>query len=166
MPRTSILTVMTAALALLAAPSAGHALAAGERAEEDMLAAINAARAQNGLYALNRSSSLTGSARRFSSWLMENDRFGHQSRIRASGDFAMLGEALAMHTGHRFRVGWTVSRWLGSPSHRSILLSRTMRWFGAGVTRGRFGASPATMWVLHTGRLQPPGVQVPQLPLP
>ena len=67
MPRTCILTVMAAALALLAAPSAGHALAAGERAEEDMLAAINAARTQNGLYALNRSSSLTGSARRFSS---------------------------------------------------------------------------------------------------
>jgi uncharacterized protein YkwD len=99
---------------------------------------------------------------------MENDTFRHLSRIQASGRFALLGEALAMHSGRRFRVRSTLNRWLGSPSHRAIVLSPTMRWLGAGVTRGRLGAMPATVWVLHVGRLAPPSpsLPVPGLPLP
>ncbi len=157
-----------AALTLLSLTATASAGTANDSAETAMANAINAVRAKNGLHALQTSSSLTGSAGRYSHWLMEHDTFGHTGSIQASSDFALLGEALAMHTGRRFRVRSTLGRWMGSASHRSIVLSRTMRWLGTGVTRGRLGAVPATLWVLQTGRLKPPGtnVPVPTLPLP
>jgi uncharacterized protein YkwD len=132
-----------------------------------MIAAVNKARAAHGLPAMRTSSSLMGSAGRFSSWLLERDLFTHLARIQASSRFAALGEALAMHRGRRFAVGGTLRRWMASPSHRVIVLSPVMRWVGTGVTRGRYGAMPTTMWVLQTGRLGPnaspgvPGVQLP-----
>jgi uncharacterized protein YkwD len=131
-----------------------------------MTAAINQVRAQHGLPAFERSVSLTGSAERYSHWLMDNDLFGHQSSIRASSRFALLGEALAWHSGHRFRVQKTVRRWLGSPSHRDILLSSVMRRLGAGVSRGRYGSGRAVIWVLHVGRLSLPGTRLPNVQLP
>jgi uncharacterized protein YkwD len=131
-----------------------------------MTAAINSVRAQNGLSAFERSPSLTGSAERYSRWLMDHDVFGHQSSIWASSRFALLGEALEWHTGRRFQVGKTVRRWLGSPSHRAIVLSPVMRRVGAGVTRGRFGSRHAVIWVLHVGRLTMPGTQLPNIQLP
>jgi hypothetical protein len=55
-----------------------------------------------------------------------------------------------------------------SATHRALVLTSMMRWAGAGVTRGRFGAKAATIWVLHLGRVHPPGapLPVPSLPLP
>jgi uncharacterized protein YkwD len=131
-----------------------------------MTAAINHVRAQHGLEAFRRSSSLTGSAERYSRWMMENDRFGHQSSIQASSRFVLLGEALELHSGRQFEIGATIRRWLGSPSHRAILLSPVMRRQGAGVTRGRFGAARATIWVLHVGRLHLPERSLPEIRLP
>jgi uncharacterized protein YkwD len=155
---------MTAALVLLATPATGSARTAGDRAEDRMIEVINEARSQHGLHALRRSSSLMESAGRFSSWLLDRNTFGHLSRIRASSRFDLLGEALAMHSGRRFRVRSTLSRWMGSASHRAIVLSPSMRWLGTGVTRGRMGAMPATMWVLHVGRLRASGPGLPSLP--
>jgi uncharacterized protein YkwD len=155
---------MTAAVVLLAAPAGADAQTANDRAEARMIGAINHTRAQYGLPALHRSTSLMVSAGRFSSWLMRHDTFGHLSRIQASSEFVALGEALAMHSGRRFRVGPTLSRWLSSPAHRSIVLSPVMRWLGTGVTRGRMGAMRATVWVLHVGRLAPSAPSLPSLP--
>ena len=158
---------MTAAMALLAVPATADAgLTAKQRAERKMTKAINAVRAQNGLPAFRRSASLTGSAERYSSYLMQHDVFTHQSSIWASSRFALLGEALEMHSGRRFQVGAAIRRWLGSPSHRAILLSPVMRRQGAGVTRGRYGSSRAVIWVLHVGRLSLPGTQLPNVGLP
>jgi uncharacterized protein YkwD len=168
-PRMRTAAAMTAAVVVLALPATATeagAQTANDRAEAEMVNTINEVRARHGLYRLRTSDSLMDSAGRYSRWLVANDTFRHLGRIQASGRFAMLGEALAMHTGHRFRVHWTVRRWLGSASHRAILLTQTMRWIGAGVTRGRMGATPATVWVLHTGRLHPPGVDLPELRLP
>jgi uncharacterized protein YkwD len=164
-------SAMAAAAVLLALPVAAAEAETGsasETAEATMVDVINNVRARNGLDALRGSSSLAGSARRFSHWLMEHDTFGHAQTIQASSEFALLGEALEMHSGRRFKVRETVDRWMGSPSHRAIVLSKTMRWLGTGVTRGRFGARPATIWVLHVGRLKPPGADLPapRLPLP
>jgi uncharacterized protein YkwD len=131
-----------------------------------MVAAINEVRAQHGLDALRRSGSLTHSAERYSHWLMANDTFRHLSSIQASSQFSLLGEALEWHSGRRFRVRATINSWMGSPPHRAILLSSVMQWQGAGVTRGRMGATPATVWVLHSGRIHPPGETLPGLPLP
>jgi uncharacterized protein YkwD len=158
---------MTATVFLLATPAgAGASRTASQRAEAKMTAAINQVRAQHGLPSLLRSSSLTGSAERYSRYLMATDTFGHQSSIQASSRFALLGEALEMHTGRRFKVGETISRWLDSPSHRDILLSPVMRRQGAGVSRGRFGSGRATIWVLHVGRLTLPSPSLPNVGLP
>ncbi len=168
MPRMRTVAATTALVGLLAVPAAADAArTASETAERKMTAAINSVRAEHGLPAFKRSASLTGSAERYSRWLMENDVFGHQSSIQASSRFKLLGEALEMHTGHRFEVWTTVRRWLGSPSHSAILLSPVMRWVGTGVTRGRYGAVPTTMWVLQTGKLGPSGSpRVPGVSLP
>jgi uncharacterized protein YkwD len=165
-PRMRTLTAMTAAVVLLAIPAPAGARTADERAEAKMTRAINEVRAQYGLPAFERSASLTASAERYSSYLMANDVFAHQSSIWASSRFALLGEALEWHSGRRFQVGATIRRWLGSPTHRAILLSAVMRRQGAGVTRGRFRGPRATMWVLHVGRLSMPGVQPPNVQLP
>src|SRR3954464_13794605 len=157
---------MTAAMVLLAVPGTANALTANQRAERKMTKAINAVRAQHGLPAFERSASLTGSAERYSSYLMQHDVFTHQSSIWASSRFALLGEALEWHSGRRFKIGETIRNWLGSPSHRDILLSPVMRRQGAGVTRGRFGSRRATIWVLHVGRLTMPGTQLPNVGLP
>jgi uncharacterized protein YkwD len=165
-PRTRTVVAGTAALVLLALPATASAEQTGsEGAESRMVSAINHVRAQRGLSAFGRSSSLTGSAERYSRWLMANGVFAHQSRIQASDRFALLGEALAWHSGHRFEVRKTVRQWLGSAPHRAILLSPLMRLQGAGVTRGRFGRRAATIWVLHVGRLTQAGVQLPNVGL-
>jgi uncharacterized protein YkwD len=164
--RMSTVTAMTAGLALLAGPATAAASTANERAETDMVRAINAVRAQHGLSAMRKSPSLTGSAERYSRWLMANDTFGHLSSIQASNRFSLLGEALEWHSGRRFDVRGTLNRWLASPGHRAIVLSPVMRAQGAGVTRGRLGARRATVWVLHVGTVRQPGVELPSLPLP
>jgi uncharacterized protein YkwD len=154
-PRMRTTMAVMAALAALAGPiSAAGAQepTANDAAAERMLGAINEVRAQNELDALRESPSLMGSAERFSHWLMANDRFGHLGSIQASGRFDLLGEALAMHSGRDFSVRGTLAQWLNSPSHRALVLSSTMRWMGTGVTRGRLGATSATVWVLQVGR--------------
>lgn len=166
MPRMRTVAATTAALVLLAIPASAGARTSNERAERSMTAAINSVRAQHGLPAFERSASLTGSAERYSHYLMEHDVFGHQSSIWASSRFAMLGEALEWHPGDRFEVRKTLQRWLGSPSHRAIVLSPVMRRQGAGVTRGRFGSRRAVVWVLHVGRLSLPGTRLPNIQLP
>ena len=153
-----------AALALLALPASAGAATTAERVEQRMAAAINEVRAQHGLHALRRSSSLAGSAGRFSRWLVEHDYFGHLGSIQASSRFVALGEALSMHTGRRFRVRATLSRWMASAVHRSIVLSPVMGSFGTGVTRGRMGRTPATIWVLQVGKLAPEAPSAPPLP--
>lgn len=153
-------------LLVLPAAAGARARAANAQAESKMLTAINKARAKHGLASLRGSRSLMGSARRYSRWLMANDTFRHLSRIQASSRFSLLGEALAMHTGTSFSVRATVDQWMASPPHRALLLSSAMKWAGTGVTRGRFGASRATIWVLHTGRIQPLGTSLPGVPLP
>jgi uncharacterized protein YkwD len=165
-PRMRTVAAMTAVMAMLGVPATADALTAGQRAERKMTEAINAVRAQNGLPAFKRSASLTGSAERYSSYLMQHDVFTHQSSIWASSRFALLGEALEYHSGRRFKIGSTIRSWLASPPHRAILLSATMRRQGAGVTRGRFGSGRAVIWVLHVGRLTMPGVQLPNVQLP
>ena len=166
MPRMRTVAAMTAALTLLTIPASATGLTPNQRAERAITAAINEVRAQHGLPAYERSASLTASAERYSQYLMANDVFTHQSSIWASSRFALLGEALEWHSGRRFGVHRTVAGWLGSASHRALVLSPVMRRQGAGVTRGRFGGRRATIWVLHVGRLSLPGTRLPNVGLP
>jgi uncharacterized protein YkwD len=136
------------ALALLASP-AGAQGSSGRAGL--MIDKVNRVRARHGLPRLRTSPSLVRSAGRFSHWMMASDVFGHRERVSASGHFHRLGEALAMHMGAGLGVGSTVRQWLHSPSHRAIVLTRSMGWVGAGATRGRFHGTRATIWVLQTG---------------
>ena len=159
------MALMAVLVLVLPAAAGARARAANETAESKMLTALNKVRAQHSLSALRVSRSLMGSARRYSRWLMANDTFRHLGRIQASGRFSLLGEALAMHYDRKFSVRGTINQWMASPPHRALVLSSAMKWGGVGVTRGRFGASQATIWVLHTGRIQPLGTTV-TLPSP
>jgi uncharacterized protein YkwD len=112
---------------------------------------VNAARAQHGLAAFHGSASLHRSASAYARWMLRADYFGHLSRIRASGRFSMLGEAVAWHSGRRPQVRRTVRRWMQSPPHRALILHPGFRWLGAGLARGGLSGRRATMWVLHFG---------------
>jgi uncharacterized protein YkwD len=133
--------------AVLAVPA--PAVANGNK--HRMLQALNAVRAHHGLAPLHGSASLHRSARGYARWMLRSEYFGHLSRIRASGRFATLGEALAWHSGRRARVARTVRGWMHSPPHRALILHPGFRWVGAGMARGRLHGRRATTWVLHFG---------------
>lgn len=144
-------------MALCAVLACGAALAApapaadGSELRNRMLNAVNAARAQHGLAAFNGSASLHRSAGAYARWMLRADYFGHLSRIRASGRFSMLGEAVAWHSRRRPQVRRTVRRWMQSPPHRALILHPGFRWLGAGLARGELSGRRATTWVLHFG---------------
>jgi uncharacterized protein YkwD len=133
--------------AVLAVPT--PAVADGN--QQRMLQALNAVRAQHGLAPFRGSPALHRSASAYARWMLRSKYFGHLGRIRASGGFARLGEALAWHSGRRARVVRTVRGWMHSPSHRALILHPGFRWIGAGMARGRLHARRATTWVLHFG---------------
>ena len=135
-----------AVLALAAVPGSAPA---GPR--ESMLERINAVRASAGVHPLRLSRGLNGSSYRYARYLMRRDRFGHASRIRASG-FRTLGEVLEMHRGYRAQVHGTFRTWMNSPGHRYVLLSRRFYWIGLGRVAGRFHGRRSTIWVGQLGR--------------
>ena len=116
-----------------------------------MIDRVNAVRADNGLRALRSAPGLARSSSSFSHYLMKRDAFGHGNGVSASG-FRNMGEALSLHFGFKPRVGVTVRRWLGSSSHRAVLLNASANWIGVGMSQGRFRGARATIWVLQVGR--------------
>ena len=135
------------AMALAAAPPA--LAAPGE--SEAALDAINDARAKAGLRPLAPSPALTRSSGAFAGHIMRTGVFAHAGTIQAAGGFRTLGECIAMHTGGGSRPGWTVRRWLASPGHRPLLLSRSFRQAGAAAVKGSFHGRRSTVWVLQLG---------------
>jgi uncharacterized protein YkwD len=115
-----------------------------------MVNKINAVRAKHGLAPLHYSKRLANSARGFAHRLMATDRFSHMG-IHPSSQFNRVGEALAFHQGWRPQLGGTVRGWLNSPGHRALVLGGSFGFVGAGSSHGRFGGSPATIWVLQFG---------------
>jgi uncharacterized protein YkwD len=144
------LAVVCFALVMLV-PSEAMAAANAKAAERAMVDAVNEARREHRLRPLRDSRHLARSAGRRAARLNELDVFGHLGEIDATGGFRSLGEALALHRGWRARAGWTVRRWMRSPSHRAVLLG-PYRQVGAGIKRGRFYGRLTTVWVLHVGR--------------
>jgi uncharacterized protein YkwD len=115
-----------------------------------MVQKVNRVRARHGLRPLRPSGSLDGSSQRFAEHLMAADVLQH--RARPSTSYPTAGEVLALHPGSRGRIGATVAKWMRSPSHRAVLLSRSFREMGAGVSHGRYGRSRATIWVVQVGK--------------
>jgi uncharacterized protein YkwD len=137
------------ALVLALTPALGSARrpAARAAASDAMVQKINQVRARYGLRRLRAAPSLSGSSRRYAARLMRADVLRHSSR----GASGRSGEVLAVHFGRSPRVGSTVARWMGSPSHRAVLLSRSMGAMGAGYAQGRWGSTPAVIWVARFG---------------
>lgn len=117
-----------------------------------MVEVINTARQRNGLAPLRVSKSLNRSSKRFSDRLMQSDVFGHADHVQAARRFEGLGEVLEKHSGRGFWIRRTVQLWMGSSGHRYILLNPSMRWIGAGATRGRFGGNSETIWTVQVAR--------------
>jgi uncharacterized protein YkwD len=138
-------------IAALVAPGAASA-STDDGASEDMIQAVNETRGKHALPALRSSAQLTRTSQAFSSDLLSTGSFGHRASIDAGPGFSTLGEAIAMHSGRKLGVRQTVRQWLASPGHRALVLSRSMRWVGTGVSRGGFRGGVATIWVLRVGR--------------
>jgi uncharacterized protein YkwD len=117
-----------------------------------MVRELNQIRVSHGLQPLHRSPSLHRSSSRYARYLMRRDFFGHQARIAVASSFEWAGENLELHWGWRPKPRYTVTRWMGSPEHRAVILSSEFRWVGVGRSRGRFDSNTATIWVAHFGR--------------
>ncbi len=135
--------------------SVGAALPAEPAAaspEVAMFKKINEIRRAHGLASLRPSLHLFGSSRRYARRMVRTDYFGHQARVPVSRGFRFAGETLAWHSGWRLSPHRTVSQWMGSPSHRAVLLSSRFTRLGVGRARGRLGRHFATVWVAHVAR--------------
>jgi uncharacterized protein YkwD len=144
---------LAAAIAVAAAIFVLIPASAFASGEQRMLAAINHTRQAHGLAAWRHSGNLTASARRYSSYMLARDYFGHMSRIRVSWSrWSWVGENLAMYPGWGTRAGSIVRDWMHSPPHRRVLLSPRFRAAGVGYAHGTMGTRRATTVTLHVGR--------------
>jgi uncharacterized protein YkwD len=136
-------------LGLCGSPAAA---AAAGTPEARMLEKINATRADNGLSPLRSTRSLQRSAGAFARWLVTHDQFQHRPRVSVTRSYPHCGEALAMHFSLAADVGATLRGWLGSPSHRALVMTNSMNLIGLGHASGRSGGGPRTIWVLQVAR--------------
>jgi uncharacterized protein YkwD len=142
----ALLACACAAVMLLpAAPSAGA------DAEREAIAELNDVRRANGVPPLRVSESLSRSSGRYARRMLRHDFFGHGSDIEVAAGFDSAGETLAWHSGWNPRPRRTVSRWMASSGHRTVLLSPSFRWVGMGLAKGKLGSQVATTWVAHVG---------------
>ena len=141
---------MAVSVAVGAALPAAPATAASPEAV--MFKKINQIRRSHGLTRMRPSLALFYSARRYARRMMRSDYFGHQARIPLTRRFRTAGETLAWHSGWRLSPRRTVWQWMGSPSHRAVLLSSRFTRLGVGRARGNYGSRRATMWVAHVAK--------------
>ena len=106
---------------------------------------INRERARHGLVAVRREAHLERAAVAYAKLMVKRRFFAHEgpdgstpsSRVRASGyDGPGVGETIAWGAGASGDPTGTVDRWLHSPGHRAILLSKQMHTIGVGVAHG------------------------------
>lgn len=118
--------------------------------ERSLLAAVNGARASQGLRALRVDPALQRVARAHSGTLLRTGQFTHGDMARrVSGSGARgpaFGENLAWGTGPYARAQAIVNSWMRSPGHRANLLRSGWTRIGIGAVEGAFrGFAGATM---------------------
>jgi uncharacterized protein YkwD len=149
---SAALVSVTVVLALVPALGSARPPLARAAASDAMVQKINEVRARYDLRPLRASPSLGGTSQRFAVQLMQQDVLRHRARPSTSSAYGRAGEVLALHMGRQARVGATVASWMRSPSHRAVLLTRSMNEIGAGVAQGRFRGSQAVIWVAQVGK--------------
>jgi uncharacterized protein YkwD len=110
--------------------------AASARGGDSILRAMNSVRARHHLPALHRSHALARAASDHSSDMARSGLMSHgafQERLSHYVRARVLGENLAWASRCSGRA--IVDMWLHSPPHRRIMLARSFRWAGAGVSR-------------------------------
>ena len=115
-----------------------------------VIEAVNAERAHHGRPDLIVSTRLERSSTALARQLMRDQRFDHDP-MRPAG-FGLFGEVLLLDYTRYARASTAVEAWMDSPEHREVILTREMRYVGAGVTRGDFEGERATLRVLQVGR--------------
>ncbi len=132
--------------AALACPSTGAAPAnlSPEQAEQSVTCLVNKVRRKHRLRPLAWNPSLQSAARAHSAAMDASDFFSHGDplgRIKAAGylggaSFWAVGENIHWGIGGQGSPKATLRRWMGSPMHRSAMLSRQFRNIGVGVAMG------------------------------
>jgi uncharacterized protein YkwD len=120
--------------------------------EENLVQAINRARAANGAPPLRVGPKLQHAARAHSRAMARSGSLTHGNwyrRLRRHGVRAsFVGETIAWGVGSEGTAAGIVASWLASPPHRSTMLDRDFRRVGVGVAVGTMdgfsGASVAT----------------------
>ncbi|QZY27632.1 CAP domain-containing protein [Nocardioides coralli] len=120
-----------------------------ERFEKRVVARINRARARHGLPRIQRRGGcVDGIAERWASRIVRTGHLVHrdQRTTLARCRLAWTGETLVRGSG--LTPAMAVRAWLGSPSHRAVLLKRRARWAGLGV---RVDGEGRVIGVLNVG---------------
>lgn len=139
---------LTLVCALSLTPASREALAS----PSPMVDKINDVRRAHGLHGLRYSTALSRSSSRFARWILLTDRFAHSTRFARGSRFSRRGEILALSQGWRLRRDETIGQWLGSASHRAVLLGSSYRYVGAARAHGLFGAGRAVAWTVRFSR--------------
>jgi uncharacterized protein YkwD len=142
-------TIALATVLMATYPSSGMATPADDPPDR-MIAAINEARSDHGLPPLRAAPKLAGTASRFARTVIRTDDFSHGASFRSAG-FRTSGEIMSFNRGWAKRPGPAIRLWLRSSGHRSLMLSPSFRYVGAGIARGRFGGPFTTIWIVHFG---------------
>jgi uncharacterized protein YkwD len=139
--------LVVAVLALCGAPAA-----AGATPSDRMIGAINDAREHASLPPLTAMPQLERSAGAFARFLLRNGKFAHRPKTSMTRRYPHAGEALSMHFSLQAQVSATLDAWLGSASHRALVLTQSMDRVGIGHARGRYLGRPRTIWVVQVAR--------------
>jgi uncharacterized protein YkwD len=145
--RTPALLACAVTAGAMLLPASAHSA----EVEHEAIDALNEVRRDSGLRPLRVSDDLNRSSGAYARRMLRLDFFGHGPSIDVAGAFQSAGETLAWHSGWNAQPRRTLSRWMGSPSHRAILMSPSYRWVGMGLARGKLHGRLATTWVAHVG---------------
>jgi uncharacterized protein YkwD len=110
---------------------------------------LNQIRRDHKLAPFTFSAALRSAAREHSADMLARHYFEHNSpsetfdhRIRRHLDSSLVGENIAWGTGRYATPEGLVKLWMHSPTHRHIILMRSLHRIGLGVAIGTFAGSP------------------------
>jgi uncharacterized protein YkwD len=155
MRRGALSVCVVLLLAFFAAPGAKARLLTRSRVTSTtgdmaLVAAINSARTLHLLPKLRIDLRLTRAARSHSLDMLRRDYFGHGNLSARMSRFRVRGRVFAENLDYcsgAISARVTVADWLGSPTHREIMLDASLSRIGVATPVGAFGNSPSATLV-------------------